>query len=83
MGRVSLLIGRVDANPDRSHVYYCAKTQESLGPDNSPVAILGSGDIFGEISLLAHSRRTATVRRRPLEDRELARRPFLCLHRDQ
>jgi hypothetical protein len=31
--------GRVDTNPERHHVFYCSKTQESLGPDNNPVSV--------------------------------------------
>ena len=33
-------VGRVDASGEHSHVYYCAKTQDSLGPDNEPVSMV-------------------------------------------
>ncbi len=30
--------GRVDTSEGRSHVFYCSRTQDSLGPDNEPVS---------------------------------------------
>lgn len=31
--------GRVDTTPNDSRVFYCAKTQDALGPDNNPVSV--------------------------------------------
>jgi hypothetical protein len=32
-------VGRVDVSEGHSHVFYCSKTQDSLGPDNEAVSV--------------------------------------------
>ena len=82
---VDVAEGKVIANQGDSALefFVIEKGHAAVTVDGDPVAELGPGDFFGEIALIEHTKRTATVQARsPMTLIVMTRSSFRSLERD-